>query len=44
MVLGVIFVIAGILIAVYPPLLSLIVAAILIMAGIWIWQLQSAPC
>ena len=35
MVLGVIFVIAGILIAVYPPLLSLIVAAILIMAGVF---------
>ena len=35
MLLGVIFIIAGVLIAVYPPLLSLIVAALLIFAGIF---------
>ncbi|MCF7873596.1 MAG: hypothetical protein K9L84_02540 [Candidatus Omnitrophica bacterium] len=35
MVLGIIFLLAGILIAVYPPLLSLIVAAVLIILGIF---------
>ena len=34
MVLGVIFIMSGILIAVYPPLLSLVVAAVLILIGI----------
>ena len=34
MLLGIIFLIAGILIAIYPPLLSIIVAGILIFAGI----------
>lgn len=33
MILGIIFVLAGISIAIYPPLLSLIVAFILIFAG-----------
>ena len=33
MLAGVMFVIAGILIAVYPPLLSLIVAGLLLMTG-----------
>jgi len=33
-VLGIIFIIAGLFIAIYPPLLSLIVAGILIFAGI----------
>ncbi len=36
MVLGIILIIAGILIAVYPPLLSLIVASVLIFAGIFL--------
>jgi len=35
MVLGIILIIAGILIAVYPPLLALIVASILVFAGIF---------
>jgi len=35
MILGIIFILAGISIALYPPLLSLIVAAILIFAGIF---------
>jgi uncharacterized membrane protein HdeD (DUF308 family) len=34
MLLGIIFIVAGILIAIYPPLLSLIVAALLIFLGI----------
>ena len=34
MLLGIMFILAGILIAVYPPLLSLVVAAILILIGI----------
>ena len=35
MVLGIILILSGILIAVYPPLLSLIVASILVFAGIF---------
>lgn len=35
MVLGIILILAGILIAVYPPLLSLIVATVLIIFGIF---------
>jgi Flp pilus assembly protein TadB len=35
MVIGIMLILAGILIAVYPPLLSLIVASILILAGIF---------
>ena len=35
MVLGIILIFSGILIAVYPPLLSLIVASILVFAGIF---------
>ena len=34
MLLGIMFILAGILIAVYPPLLSLVVAGILILIGI----------
>jgi Flp pilus assembly protein TadB len=34
MVIGIILIVAGILIAVYPPLLSLIVASILIFSGL----------
>jgi hypothetical protein len=34
MIIGIIFIVAGILIAIYPPLLSLIVASIIIFAGI----------
>ncbi|MCF7874525.1 MAG: hypothetical protein K9L87_02210 [Candidatus Omnitrophica bacterium] len=34
MVLGIMFLLAGILIAVYPPLLSLIIAAVLIVLGV----------
>ena len=34
MLLGIMFLIAGTLIAIYPPLLSIIVAGILIFAGI----------
>ena len=34
MLTGILFIIAGILIAIYPPLLSIIVAAILIFIGI----------
>ena len=34
MVAGIIFILAGILIAIYPPLLSIIVASILILIGI----------
>jgi Flp pilus assembly protein TadB len=34
MIFGVILIISGILIALYPPLLSLIVAALLVSAGI----------
>jgi len=36
MVLGITFIVAGILIAVYPPLLSIIVASLLILIGIGI--------
>ena len=35
MVLGIILILSGILIAIYPPLLSLIVASILVFAGIF---------
>jgi uncharacterized membrane protein HdeD (DUF308 family) len=35
MILGIIFIVAGILIALYPPLLSLIVASILIFTGVF---------
>ncbi len=35
MVLGIILIVSGILIAVYPPLLSLIVASILMFAGVF---------
>ena len=34
MIIGIIFIIAGLLIAIYPPLLSLIVAGIIIFTGI----------
>jgi uncharacterized membrane protein HdeD (DUF308 family) len=34
MLLGIIFLLAGILIAIYPPLLSLVVAGVLILLGI----------
>ena len=34
MIIGMLFIVAGILIAVYPPLLSLIVASMLIFLGI----------
>ncbi|HNX91413.1 MAG TPA: DUF3096 domain-containing protein, partial [Candidatus Omnitrophota bacterium] len=34
MLLGVLFIIAGVLIAVYPPLLSFVVAFMLIAAGV----------
>ncbi len=34
MVLGIILILAGVVIAIYPPLLSLIVASILIFTGI----------
>lgn len=34
MFLGVIFILAGILIAIYPPLLSIIVAGVLILIGV----------
>ncbi len=34
MLVGIIFVLAGILIAVYPPLLSLVVAGMLILIGV----------
>jgi len=34
MIIGIIFIIAGILIAIYPPLLSLIVASLLIFVGL----------
>ena len=34
MLLGIVLLVAGILIAIYPPLLSLVVAVILIFAGI----------
>ncbi len=34
MVLGIIFILAGILIVIYPPLLSIIVASVLILIGI----------
>ena len=34
MIVGILFVLAGVLIALYPPLLSLIVAAIFIFIGI----------
>ena len=35
MILGIILILAGFLIAIYPPLLSLIVASILVFAGIF---------
>jgi len=34
MILGIVFICAGVLIAVYPPLLSIIVASVLILIGI----------
>jgi uncharacterized membrane protein HdeD (DUF308 family) len=34
MLVGIIFIIAGILLVVYPPLLSIVVAAFLIFAGV----------
>ncbi len=34
MIAGIVFIVAGLLIALYPPLLSIIVAALLILAGI----------
>ena len=34
MILGILFLVSGILIALYPPLLSLIVAGVLIFTGI----------
>ncbi|MDI6615148.1 MAG: hypothetical protein QME27_00420 [Syntrophaceae bacterium] len=36
MILGIVFICAGVLIAVYPPLLSIIVASVLILIGIGI--------
>ena len=39
MVLGIVLILAGILIAVYPPLLSLIVAFVLMFAGVFILYL-----
>ena len=36
MIIGILFIIAGIMIAVYPPLLSLIVASLLIVIGLTI--------
>ena len=36
MILGIIFICAGVLIAVYPPFLSIIVASVLILIGIGI--------
>lgn len=36
MILGIILILAGILIAIYPPLLSLIAAALLIFLGIFL--------
>lgn len=36
MILGFVFICAGVLIAVYPPLLSIIVASVLILIGIGI--------
>ena len=41
MILGIVFISAGILIALYPPLLSLIVALILIFVGIFFIHLGS---
>ncbi len=35
MVIGLIFILSGILIAIYPPLLSFIVASVLILVGIF---------
>ncbi len=34
MIVGIVFIIAGLLIAIYPPLLSLIVASVMIFTGI----------
>ncbi len=34
MILGIIFILAGVLIAIYPPLLSLIVASVLMLMGL----------
>jgi len=34
MLLGIIFILSGILIAIYPPLLSLVVAMVLIIVGV----------
>lgn len=36
MFLGIVLIICGVLIALYPPLLSMIVATLLIMAGIFV--------
>jgi uncharacterized membrane protein HdeD (DUF308 family) len=36
MFLGIVLIICGVLIALYPPLLSMIVAVLLIMAGIFV--------
>ena len=36
MIIGLIFILAGVLIALYPPLLSIIVASILIIIGVHI--------
>ncbi|MFA5038335.1 MAG: hypothetical protein WC732_01495 [Candidatus Omnitrophota bacterium] len=39
MLIGIIFILAGILIAMYPPLLSLIVASLLIFTGVTFFYL-----
>ena len=36
MFIGIILIVAGLLIAVYPPLLSLIVATLVLLSGVWI--------
>jgi len=40
MFLGIILILCGILIAIYPPLLSLIVAVILMSAGIFVFMVS----
>jgi len=40
MILGIILIVAGVLIAVYPPLLSIIVASVLILIGIGVTSIS----
>jgi Flp pilus assembly protein TadB len=40
MVLGIILILAGMLIAIYPPLLSIIVAMVLVLAGIFVFTVS----